>query len=102
MVHHIIRTIVLSITILAGLSSVYYGYIIGSRAIETEWRGYCAQYHAEPTEQSSCMMLAFKLIDRFKRLLIINLAIAITLPGLLFTGERLLRRFSPSGAKGTS
>lgn len=83
--YSILRTVILIITILAGMSAAYYGYIVGSGSVQTEWSGYCKQYK-DPLEYSNCMMLSSKLIEKFKRLLWINIAIAVALPVLYGIG----------------
>lgn len=94
-VYNIVRTLVFAATVLAGLSSVYYGYIIGTKAIHTDWNNYCSQYH-DPTEHTNCMMLSLKLMDEFRKLLKVNLLIALLLPAAFFGGVRLYKQLFPT------
>lgn len=91
----IINNLVFGITLLAGMAAIYYGYIIGTGAIMNEWQGYCSQFR-DPVEHSNCMVLALKLIGHYKRLLLINLGIALCLPAVFWGGNRLYRHMSRS------
>lgn len=88
--YDVVKTMVFVVTLLAGSSSVYYGYILGTRTIENEWKGYCVQYQ-DPAEHANCMMLSFKLIGEFKNILKLNLAIATLLPVFFLGGKCLYR-----------
>ena len=91
--YSLINTIVFILTLMAGMAAVYYGYIIGTDAILKEWQGHCSQFK-DPVEYNNCMVLSFKLINHYTKLLLINLAIAIALPAIFWGGGRLYRRYS--------
>jgi len=91
--YSIMNNIVFILTLMAGMAAVYYGYIIGTGTILNEWQGHCSQFK-DPVEYNNCMVLSFKLISHYKKLLLINLAIAMALPAVFWGGGRLYRRYS--------
>jgi hypothetical protein len=85
------RNIVFIVTIVAGMSAVYYGYIIGTESISKEWLAYCNQFK-DPTEHFNCMALSLKPVAEFRKLLLMNLAIALILPSLFYVGTWLVNK----------
>ncbi len=79
----IVRNMVLIITIVTGMSAVYYAYIMGIDAINKAWQGHCSQYN-DFIEFFNCMQPARWLMDEYRKLLCANIAIAVLLP-ILFS-----------------
>lgn len=90
-VYHILRALIIIITVLAGISAAYYGHTLNTEAAQKEWREYCRSYHQDLSEFQNCMMLSFKMTEKFRKLLWINLAIAIVLPSSFFAFVSLYR-----------
>ncbi|MBZ0158219.1 MAG: hypothetical protein K8I29_18640 [Alphaproteobacteria bacterium] len=88
--YFIFKTIVFVITVLTGLSAVYYGYMAMSSRIPGEWGEYCSRY-TDPVEHANCMMLSRKLVDEFTKLLYVNLAVAVVIPGIFSIGDWFYR-----------
>src|SRR3990167_4199378 len=93
--YKLLKTLVITVTVLSGLYAAYALYLLESNSILNRWESYCSKY-TETMRNSDCMFVGFGQINDMSRNFYVTTSIAIVLPLVFFGGGWIYRYIFPN------